>query len=95
MLNNLPSQYLILTERIKHHLKTFGPKEPEEILELMHHRHPPTVRFTVWTMLFSGSAKLNGFGEMMTPEQFDGREYVPEETVTVPIYKPVRTLFTK
>lgn len=91
----LPSQYLILAERIKHHIRTFGPKEPEEIVESMHHRFPPIVPFTVWTMLFSKELKLNGFGQMLTHEQFDGREYVPEEVVTVPITNPVRTLFTK
>jgi hypothetical protein len=92
MLSTLTSQYLLLAERIKHHIRTFGPREPEEILKLLQHRHPPIIPFTVWTMLFSGAMRLNGFGEMITPEQFDGREYVQEEIVPVSISRPVRIL---
>jgi len=86
----LATHYNLLAERVKHHIRTIGPREPEEMVSTIHHRYPHIVPFTVWTMLFSGEVKLNGFGEIVTLEQFDGREYVPEEVKTVPICNPVR-----
>jgi len=84
------SPFFLVSERIKHHLRTFGPKEPEEILQEIRHHNPAIVPFTLWTMLFSGETKLNGFGECVTSEQFDGREYVQEKLIPVPISRPVR-----
>ncbi len=78
-MRTLTNQYLILSERIKEYVRVFSPMDPEDIIQKLHHRYPPIVPFTVYTMLFSGEVKLNGFGQVVLPNE---REYVREEIST-------------
>lgn len=83
-MRTLTNHYTILSERIKEYLRMFGPQEPEEIMEKLHHRYPPIVPFTVYTMLFSGALKINGFGQVVLPNE---PEYKQEATVIHPIFR--------
>jgi len=68
-MRTLTNHYTILSERIKEYLRVLGPQELEEITDKLHHRYPPIVPFTVYTMLFSGVLKLNGFGQVVLPNE--------------------------
>jgi hypothetical protein len=83
-MKTLTQHYLILSERVKQYVQEFSV-EPWEIAHNLHHRYPPIVPFTVYTMLFSGNLKLNGFGECVLPDE---RTYEAEEITVVPVHFP-------
>lgn len=72
------ARFQAISSRIRHHIVTLGPKEPEELLEqIRDRRSPELVQFVLTNLLFSGELNLCGQGRICVLKP-DTREYVFE-----------------